>query len=252
MVNDPSSDNVIRWGKADSSFIVVNSLHFSQTLLPAFFKHNNFSSFIRQLNTYGFRKVDSDSCEFANEWFLRGHIHLLKNIGRKKQSNSRRNFTVHYRGEDDEMAMEIARLKEEQKAMEKELVEMNKRLEATERRPKQITALLCLVARNPEILPRMMLETEQKRLSDKKRQRMLETSPASSCMTVNSVICEENEKLRTSSEGTLFCRSSTMADTPSMRFPTTNAGGGECSFAPVDLDVRPPPPYPFSLLGGGF
>ncbi|KAI4332460.1 hypothetical protein L6164_017366 [Bauhinia variegata] len=52
MVDDPSSDSVVSWSASNRSFIVWNPPEFSRDLLPRFFKHNNFSSFIRQLNTY--------------------------------------------------------------------------------------------------------------------------------------------------------------------------------------------------------
>lgn len=52
MVDDPSTDSIVGWSPSNKSFIVWNPPEFCRDLLPRFFKHNNFSSFIRQLNTY--------------------------------------------------------------------------------------------------------------------------------------------------------------------------------------------------------
>ena len=52
MVEDPSTNAIVSWGATGESFIVWNTQDFEKDLLPRYFNHNNFSSFIRQLNTY--------------------------------------------------------------------------------------------------------------------------------------------------------------------------------------------------------
>ena len=52
LVDDPATDHIVSWGEDDSTFVVWRPPEFARDLLPNYFKHNNFSSFVRQLNTY--------------------------------------------------------------------------------------------------------------------------------------------------------------------------------------------------------
>jgi len=52
LVSEPALDGVISWGAAGNSFVVWDPSTFARDVLPHNFKHNNFSSFVRQLNTY--------------------------------------------------------------------------------------------------------------------------------------------------------------------------------------------------------
>ncbi|PRQ71416.1 HSF-type DNA-binding-domain containing protein [Rhodotorula toruloides] len=56
MLEDPSLRKYIAWSEDGKSFLVFNPSEFAREVLPRYFKHSNFSSFLRQCNFYNWSK----------------------------------------------------------------------------------------------------------------------------------------------------------------------------------------------------
>ncbi|KAL8456465.1 hypothetical protein ACS0TY_034615 [Phlomoides rotata] len=163
MVDDPETDSIISWSPTQNSFIVWDPHKFSADLLPSHFKHSNFSSFVRQLNTYRFRKIDPDRWEFANEGFQRGKKHLLKIIKRRKPHSQQQpglGSTEHgaeaelekLRVDQTTLQTEVLKLKQQQETTQSYLAAVEKRLHITETKQRNMAMFVINFLKNPLLL----------------------------------------------------------------------------------------------------
>ncbi|KAI9871136.1 MAG: stress-responsive transcription factor hsf1 [Pleopsidium flavum] len=97
-LDESRNTDLIRWSDNGDSFIVLDEDEFAKTLIPELFKHNNYASFVRQLNMYGFHKKvglsdnsmraserkNKSPSEYYNPYFKRGHPDLLWLIQKPK------------------------------------------------------------------------------------------------------------------------------------------------------------------------
>ena len=116
-------------------FVVKDPDRFSKEIIPQYFEHNKFASFARQLNFYGFRKMqvkpirnadfDQDAAKhvtFFNEKFKRGRCDLLKDIQRSTRGGAHAsNFQDQQR--------EIENLQKKVESLEQQLSDLSYRFE---------------------------------------------------------------------------------------------------------------------------
>jgi len=98
---DSCDESIGSWAEDGETFVIKNTDRFARDIIPQFFKHNNFSSFVRQLNFYGFRKIKNDPIKivtdkrsdieskywrFRHEKFIQGRPDLLIEIRKSNQN----------------------------------------------------------------------------------------------------------------------------------------------------------------------
>ncbi|CAK58749.1 unnamed protein product (macronuclear) [Paramecium tetraurelia] len=74
-------DDIVSWNDNGDRFDVKDINIFQNYILPNYFKHSNYSSFVRQLNIYDFHKTEKYS--FKHKLFRRNQKELLPQIKRK-------------------------------------------------------------------------------------------------------------------------------------------------------------------------
>ncbi|KAL5561830.1 hypothetical protein UlMin_031577 [Ulmus minor] len=214
MVDDPTTNHIVSWSRGGSSFVVSDPHSFAMNLLPKFFKHNNFSSFVRQLNTYGFRKIDPDRWEFANEGFLRGQKHLLKNIKRRRAPPQPLveqalgpcvelgRFGLdgeadRLRRDKQVLMLELVKLRQQQQNTRAYIQAMEQRLQGTEIKQQQMMTFLARAIQNPAFIQQLVQQKERRKVLEeampKKRRRPIDQGPSGAGTSRNTVKIEALE-----------------------------------------------------------
>ena len=102
-LDESRNTDLIRWSERGDSFIVIDEDEFAKTMIPELFKHNNYASFVRQLNMYGFHKKvglsdnsmraserkNKNPSEYSNPYFKRGRPNLLWLIQKPKNASGK-------------------------------------------------------------------------------------------------------------------------------------------------------------------
>jgi hypothetical protein len=129
MASSPDNGAAIGFNADGDCLEIRNPRLLGSDILPKYYKHKNVSSFVRQLNNYGFKTTpsaagSSDTMQsFYHENFRRGRLDLLGMVSRRGASKGEKDAKT--------MQVEITSLKRresEQKSKARELEEQNRHL----------------------------------------------------------------------------------------------------------------------------
>lgn len=84
LLSSEDTNEVIRWGQEGYGFQVLDPKKFSSDIMPKYFRHCRYTSFQRQLNLYGFRRVSKgpDTGTYYHPKFRRDRPELIPSIKR--------------------------------------------------------------------------------------------------------------------------------------------------------------------------
>ena len=177
----------ISWSNNGNSFIIHDQNQFSRIVLPNFFKHSHFTSFVRQLNMYGFRKLTNmaytsttsgqEPLEFHHPQFIKGHPSLLEYVKRKSPSSFRIGSRTikttdleklisdfeHIKFEHDKVLRETNDLRNENTSLRSEVLQLKNKYSRHEQVLTRMMNFIILNALYPERTPSLLPGIKRRR-----------------------------------------------------------------------------------------
>ena len=88
-MKDEENYEGLQWSESGDHLLIKDISFLTNETLPKYFKHNNLSSFIRQLNMYDFRKsTEANCCIYSHPHFKKAKEHDYRKIKRKSRKMS--------------------------------------------------------------------------------------------------------------------------------------------------------------------
>ncbi|KAK9226540.1 hypothetical protein WN943_011588 [Citrus x changshan-huyou] len=199
MVDDESTDSIISWGQSNESFVIWDVTEFSVQLLPRschlqtlpLDKSNVPEVLLKDGGSIfccsfsqGFRKIDTDRWEFANDGFVRDQKHLLNNICRRKNtqgSEQRKSLqqseklvepcekidhsalwkeVENLKAGKNALTQELLKLRQYQETADNKLVLLRDRVQGMEKSQQQMLSFLVMAMQNPSFLVQLLQPKE--------------------------------------------------------------------------------------------
>ena len=132
---------IIHWSQ-NGTYIIITNIHaLSKKILPIYFNHQNYSSFVRQLNIYNFHKIRTEQ-EVQEQYFINESLNKfktlneIKNFKRKEQNKQKCLF---FKDEDSKIKYKILPNKKEENLQNiEEKIELNENDDKTIEKFKEI------------------------------------------------------------------------------------------------------------------
>ena len=181
---DSCDTSVACWSEDGQTFVVKDPSKFEKEIIPQFFKHSKFSSFVRQLNFYSFRKIKyadtirldpkleaatANFWRFKHENFQRGKPGLLNEI--RRMNGHHRAATAHSTTKSPVVPLAATSNEEVPDAMKNELDTLKKKIEEMNKNMSALTTMVQKVSitKDDESTTNVSLSTEDYPAGNKRK-----------------------------------------------------------------------------------